>query len=68
MPTGVMKQPWRLANTGDYTGYSLTTFLVIARHLDRKWRAQNLAAHIPNAQVIMDTPSTWAVLLPIEVA
>jgi hypothetical protein len=42
------------------------TFLVIARKLDRKWRARRLARCIPGAELWQDGPRHWAVMLPVE--
>jgi hypothetical protein len=40
-------------------------FRVIARKLRPKWRAKRLLAHIPNAQIWIDSPRGWAVLVPV---
>jgi hypothetical protein len=40
-------------------------FRVIARKLNRKWRAKALLEHIPEAQIWIDGSQSWAVLLPV---
>jgi hypothetical protein len=42
-------------------------FLVVARKLDRKWRARRLARRIPGAELWQDGPRHWAVMLPVKV-
>ena len=57
---------WDNAQPGDLVGGPDTgLFRVIARKLRPKWRAKRLLAHIPNAQVWIDSPRTWAVLVPV---
>jgi hypothetical protein len=41
-------------------------FLVVARKLDRKWRARRLARCVPGAELWQDGPRHWAVLLAVE--
>lgn len=49
-------------------------FRVIARKLRPKWRAKRLLAHIPDAQIWIDSPrilrhaqdKLWAVLAPVN--
>lgn len=58
---------WDNAQPGDLVGGPDTgLFRVIARKLRPKWRAKRLLAHIPNAQVWIDSPRTWAVLVPVK--
>lgn len=58
---------WDEAQPGDLVGSPDTgLFRVIARKLHPKWRAKRLLAHIPNAQVWIDSPRTWAVLVPVN--
>jgi len=60
---------WDKAQPGDLTGSPETRlFRVIARKLRPKWRAKRLLAHIPNAQIWIDSPRTWAVLVPVSKA
>lgn len=57
---------WAEAQPGDLVGSpDAGLFRVIARRLRPKWRAKRLLAHIPNAQVWIDSPRTWAVLVPV---
>jgi hypothetical protein len=58
---------WDKAQAGDLTGSPETgLFRVIARKLRPKWRAKRLLAHIPKAEIWIDSPRTWAVLVPVE--
>jgi hypothetical protein len=58
---------WDKAQPGDLTGSPETgLFRVIARKLRPKWRAKRLLAHIPKAQIWIDSPTTWAVLVPVS--
>jgi hypothetical protein len=57
---------WVEAQSGDLVGGPDTgMFRVIARKLRPKWRAKRLLAHIPNAQIWIDSPRSWAVLVPV---
>jgi hypothetical protein len=62
---------WDEAQPGDLVGGPYMggpdtgLFRVIARKLRPKWRAKRLLAHIPNAQIWIDSPRTWAVLVPV---
>jgi hypothetical protein len=57
---------WNEAQPGDLVGSPDTgLFRVIARKLRPKWRAKRLLAHIPNAQIWIDSPRSWAVLVPV---
>jgi hypothetical protein len=62
---------WDNAQPGDLVGVPYMggpdtgLFRVIARKLRPKWRAKRLLAHIPNAQIWIDSPRTWAVLVPV---
>ena len=62
---------WEKAQPGDLVGGpymggpEIGQFRVIARKLRPKWRAKRLLAHIPNAQIWIDSPRTWAVLVPV---
>ena len=62
---------WYKAQPGDLVGGpymgdpDIGLFRVIARKLRPKWRAKRLLAHIPNAQIWIDSPRTWAVLVPV---
>ncbi len=57
---------WKNAQPGDLVGSPETgQFRVIGRRLRPKWRAKRLLAHIPNGQVWIDSPRTWAVLAPV---
>jgi hypothetical protein len=64
---------WEKAQVSDLVGDpEAGQFRVIARKLNRKWRAKQLVAHIPHAQIWIDGPRTlrqaqgrqWAVLVP----
>jgi hypothetical protein len=56
---------WEKAQVGDLVGDpEVGQFRVIARKLNRKWRAKQLVEHIPQAQVWIDGPRSWAVLVP----
>ena len=61
---------WDEAQPGDLVGGPYMggpdtgLFRVIVRNLRPKWRAKRLLAHIPKAQVWIDSPRTWAVLVP----
>ena len=58
---------WDNAQPGDLVGDPHTgIFCVIARKLRPKWRAKRLLAHIPDAQIWIDSPRTWAVLVPVN--
>ncbi|MAT98679.1 MAG: hypothetical protein CL608_16170 [Anaerolineaceae bacterium] len=58
---------WDNAQPGDLVGDPHTgLFRVIARKLRPKWRAKRLLAHIPDAQIWIDSPRTWAVLVPVN--
>ena len=58
---------WDNAQSGDLVGSPDTgLFRVIVRKLRPKWRAKRLLAHIPNAQIWIDSPRTWAVLVPVS--
>lgn len=58
---------WDNAQPGDLVGDPHTgLFRVIARKLRPKWRAKRLLAHIPDAQIWIDSPHTWAVLAPVN--
>jgi hypothetical protein len=57
---------WEKAQPGDLVGGpEMGQFRIIARKLRPKWRAKRLLAHIPNAQIWIDSPRTWAVLIPV---
>lgn len=64
--------PWDAAQPGDLVrgpaGASTDSglFRVIARRLQPKWRARRLLACVPNARSWIDSPRTWAVLVPVE--
>ena len=47
----------------DETG---TRFRVVARRLHPEWRAKRLVEEIPQAQLWLDGPGTWAVVRPME--
>ncbi|MCI0731795.1 MAG: hypothetical protein L0332_34445 [Chloroflexi bacterium] len=58
---------WDNAQPGDLVGSpDIGLFRVISRKLRPKWRAKRLLAHIPNAQIWIDSPRTWAVLVPVK--
>lgn len=60
---------WDKAQSGDLVGNAdVGQFRVIARKLRPKWRAKRLLTHIPNAQIWIDSPRTWAVLVPVDEA
>ncbi len=60
---------WANAQPGDLVGSpDAGLFRVIARKLRPKWRAKRLLAHIPDAQIWIDSPRTWAVLVPVPVS
>jgi hypothetical protein len=79
-PDGQARRPydvpvaWEEARPGDLSTGSRQAlvgrldhaFLVIARKLDRKWRARRLARCVPGAELWLDGPRHWAVLLPVE--
>jgi hypothetical protein len=57
---------WEKAQVGDLVGDpEAGQFRVIARKLNRKWRAKALLEHIPEAQIWIDGSQSWAVLLPV---
>lgn len=71
---------WEKAQPGDLVGGSYMggpdtgLFRIIARRLRPKWRAKRLLAHIPKAQIWIDSPRIprqargrlWAVLVPVK--
>lgn len=58
---------WNTAQPGDLVGSpEMGLYRVIARKLRPKWRAKRLLVHIPTAQIWIDSPQTWAVLIPIQ--
>lgn len=57
---------WPQAKPGDIVGDDLGRFLVITRKLRPKWRARRIQERLPGAQIWIDSPRSWAVLLPIE--
>jgi hypothetical protein len=58
---------WDEAQPGDLVGSPDTgLFRVIARKLRPKWRAKRLLAHVPKSQIWIDSPRTWAVLVPVK--
>jgi hypothetical protein len=59
--------PWTQAKPGDIVGDDLGRFQVIARKLRPKWRARRIQERLPGAQIWIDSPRSWAVLLPVEV-
>ncbi|MBE2221838.1 MAG: hypothetical protein IAF02_09870 [Anaerolineae bacterium] len=60
---------WDKAQSGDLVGNAdVGQFRIIARKLRPKWRAKRLLAHISNAQIWIDSPRTWAVLVPVNEA
>jgi hypothetical protein len=60
--------PWANAQVGDLIGNpDMGLFRVIARKLRPKWRAKRLLTHIPDAHIWIDSPRTWAVLVPVSV-
>jgi hypothetical protein len=57
---------WENAQPGDLIGTADGwQYRVIARKLRPKWRARRLGVAIPGAQVWIDSPRTWAVVLPL---
>lgn len=65
---------WEKAQAGDLVrSVSGGQFRVIARRLRPKWRARRLLAHVPDAQIWLDSPETlrqaqaklWAVVVPV---
>jgi hypothetical protein len=59
---------WDKAKVGDRIPDPASSdghYLVVARKVAPKWRAQRLAAAIPNAQVWIDSARSWAVMLPV---
>jgi hypothetical protein len=62
--TGIVTD-WTKATPGDLVGNTLGHGLLIARKIDRKWRAKRLAEHIDGSQVWLDGPKHWAVILPL---
>ncbi len=57
---------WDNAQPGDLLGTADGwQYRVIARKLRPKFRARRLAAAIPGAQVWIDSPRAWAVVLPL---
>ncbi len=66
-PAGRVPVHWENAQPGDLVGHpDIGQFRVIARKLRPKWRAKRLLVHIPDAQIWIDSPRTWAVLVPIN--
>jgi hypothetical protein len=63
--------PWEKARPGDLIrGLTLgdgryARYRLIARRLRPKWRARRLATAIATAQIWIDSPTTWAVVLPV---
>lgn len=58
---------WDKAQVGDLVGSAtLGLYRVMARKLRPKWRVRRLLAHIPNAEIWLDTPRSWAVLVPVN--
>lgn len=56
---------WEQARVGDLVGEAeVGQYRVLARKLRPKWRAKQLLEHIPNAQIWIDGPRSWAVLVP----
>jgi hypothetical protein len=70
-PDGQSQRPrdvpvaWEEAQPGDVVGRLDEAFLLVARKLERKWRARRLARHIAHAQLWLDGPRHWAVLVPL---
>ena len=57
---------WEKAQPGDLlVAADGWQYRVIVRKLRPKWRARRLVAAIPGAQVWIDSPRTWAVVLPL---
>jgi hypothetical protein len=71
-PTGESARPhdvpvaWEDAQPGEMVTRLDHAFLVVARKLDRKWRARRLARCVPGAELWQDGPRHWAVILPVE--
>jgi hypothetical protein len=71
-PTGESARPhdvpvaWDDAQPGEMVTRLDHAFLVVARKLDRKWRARRLARCVPGAELWEDGPRHWAVMLPVE--
>lgn len=64
-PVQELPKTWDEAKAGDLIGNPSTgQFRVIARKLPQKWRAEKLLVAIPDAQIWLDTPRAWAVLVP----
>jgi hypothetical protein len=57
---------WAQAKPGDIVGDELGRFQVIVRKLRPKWRAKRIQERIPDAQIWIDSPRSWAVLLPVD--
>lgn len=58
--------PWDKAKPGDIVGDNQGQFQVIAGKLHPKWRAKRVQERISGAQIWIDSPRSWAVLLPVE--
>ena len=58
--------PWPQAKPGDIVGDDQGQFQVIARKLRPKWRAKRIQERIPDAQIWIDSPWSWTVLLPVD--
>ena len=57
---------WQEAGPGDVVGTPDTgEYVVIARRLERKWRARRLAEAIPQAMAWADGQRHWAVVVPL---
>lgn len=57
---------WQESGPGDVVGSSETgEYIIIARRLERKWRARRLAEVIPQAMVWADGHRHWAVVVPL---
>lgn len=54
---------WKASKPGDYLGTGENRVLVIARKVRPKYEAQSIADK-QNAQVMIDTPDSWAVVKP----
>jgi hypothetical protein len=60
---------WDRAQPCDLIGsYETGLFRVIARKIRPKWRAKRLVAHMPKAEIWIDSPTTWTVLAPANKA
>ena len=58
---------WEQAKVGDLVGEpEVGQFRVVARKLRPKWRAKQLLEHIPNAQIWIDGPQMWAVMVSVD--